>query len=84
VGQRTWDSPVVKGFVWFTDESRTTERLGLEFMGNIWEEIVVLLKECKLKFFKLKYMTFLPVFINFKQMLGQRNKLVLALIVRRP
>jgi hypothetical protein len=53
--------------------------LGLEFMGNIWEEITVFLKECKLQFFRLKYMTSWPVFINFKQMLGQRNTLVLAL-----
>jgi hypothetical protein len=69
--------PVVKGLIRFTDESRKMEGTGAG------EEITEFLKECKLQFFRPKYMTSWPVFINFKQMLRQRNTLVLALKVRR-
>jgi hypothetical protein len=58
--------PVVKGLLWFTDESRQWRGLGLESIGNLWEEVSVFLKECKLQFFRLRYMTSWPVFKNFK------------------
>ena len=62
----TGTPPVVKGLFWFTDESRTMEGTGTEVYEQSFEEVSVFLKQCKLQFFRLRYMTSWPMFKDFK------------------
>jgi hypothetical protein len=72
--------PVVKGFVWFTDGSGTTQGTGAGVYGqSVGRRLSISLG----KFSRLRYMPSWPVYMKFKRMLGQRNMLVFALIVRR-
>jgi hypothetical protein len=75
--------PVVKGLVWCTDRSRTMEgdsvRVYDQYLGR---RLNISLGKRATVFFRSRYMLSWPVFIKFKRMLGQRNTLVFALIIR--
>jgi len=75
--------PVVKGLLWFTDESRMMEGTGTGVYGQSLGRSLNISQGMKARVFRWRYMTSWPVSMNFIGMLGRKNMLIQAPIVRR-
>jgi hypothetical protein len=75
--QRNWDSPVVKGLVWFTDGSRMKEGTGARVYGqSVGRRLIISLGRI-LQFFRVRYMLSWHVFMKFNFRLDQRSTYLL-------
>jgi hypothetical protein len=62
----TWDFSCRKGSSGLQMGSGRRRALGLESMGNLWEEGSEFLKERMLQFYRLRYLLSYPVRMKFK------------------
>jgi len=82
--QTNWDSPVVRGLVWFTDGSRMKEGTGARVYGQSLGRRLIISLGTYATFFRLRYMLSWHVLMKFSFRVDQRSMGVFALTGRRP